>query len=35
MKLVPDEKLDLEEVLRDLEHYRPRRKGWAWREPLG
>ncbi len=31
MKLSPDEKLDLREVLADLEHYRPRRKGWRWR----
>ncbi len=31
MKLTPDERLDLREVLRDLEHYRPRRKGWSWR----
>ncbi|MGI9592202.1 MAG: lysine 5,6-aminomutase subunit alpha TIM-barrel domain-containing protein, partial [Myxococcota bacterium] len=32
MKLQPDEKLDLRELLRDLEHYRPRRKGWTWRQ---
>jgi D-ornithine 4,5-aminomutase subunit beta len=31
MKLHPDQPLDLLEVLADLEHYRPRRKGWAWR----
>jgi D-ornithine 4,5-aminomutase subunit beta len=31
VKLAPDEKLDLREVLRGLEHYRPRRKGWSWR----
>ena len=31
MKLSPDKKLDLREVLEDLEHYRPRRKGWRWR----
>jgi D-ornithine 4,5-aminomutase subunit beta len=40
MKLTPDVKLDLREVLRDLEHYRPRRTGWTWRrrvedQPLG
>ena len=40
MKLQPDEKLDLRELLRDLEHYRPRRKGWTWRrhvphQPVG
>ena len=32
MKLSPEKKLDVREVLRDLEHYRPRRKGWSWRE---
>ena len=31
MKLSPDQKLDVREVLDDLEHYRPRRKGWTWR----
>ncbi len=31
MKLDPDKKLDIEEVLRDLASYRPRRKGWTWR----
>ena len=25
-------KLDVEAILTDLEHYRPRRKGWTWRE---
>jgi len=34
VKLSPDEKLDVREVLRDLEHYRPRRKGWTWRRPV-
>lgn len=34
MKLTADEKLDLREVLRDLEHYRPKRKGWSWRRKL-
>jgi D-ornithine 4,5-aminomutase subunit beta len=34
MKLDPDKPLDLQEVLRDLEHYRPRRQGWTWRTPL-
>ena len=33
MKLSPDQKIDLFEVLRDLEHYRPARKGWVWRRP--
>jgi len=32
--LDPNRKLDLEELLRDLEHYRPRRKGWTWRRRL-
>jgi len=31
MKLSPDKKLDLREVLEGLEHYRPRRTGWRWR----
>lgn len=30
--LVPNEKLDVENLLKDLENYRPRRKGWTWRE---
>ncbi len=30
--LKPDEKLDVVALLEDLEHYRPRRKGWHWRE---
>ena len=34
MKLDPDKKLDVQEVLKDLEHYKPRRKGWTWRTPL-
>lgn len=25
-------KLDIENLMQDLEHYRPRRKGWVWRE---
>jgi len=29
--LEPGEKLDLREVLADLESYRPRRRGWTWR----
>ncbi len=31
MKLKPDEKLDIDAVLADLQAYRPRRKGWTWR----
>jgi D-ornithine 4,5-aminomutase subunit beta len=34
MKLFPDRKLDIEEVLRDLDRYRPRRKGWTWRRKV-
>ncbi|GAB49069.1 D-ornithine 4,5-aminomutase subunit OraE [Mobilicoccus pelagius] len=30
--LEPNEKLDVENLIQDLEHYRPRRKGWTWRE---
>ena len=29
--LAPATRLDIEELLRDLEHYRPRRRGWSWR----
>lgn len=32
MELEPNEKLDIENLMQDLEHYRPRRKGWTWRE---
>jgi len=28
MDLKKNEKLDIEEILKDLEHYRPRRHGW-------
>jgi D-ornithine 4,5-aminomutase subunit beta len=34
MKLVPDQKLDLRQVLEDLDRYRPRRKGWTWRRQI-
>ncbi len=34
MKLKPEQKIDLREVLQDLEHYRPRRKGWSWRQKV-
>ena len=30
----PDEKLNIEAILCDLEHYRPRRYGWTWRTPI-
>ena len=32
MKLDPNKKLDIKELLQDLESYRPRRRGWHWRE---
>ncbi len=35
MPLKPEEKLDIREILQDLEHYRPRRRGWHWREGQG
>lgn len=28
----PNEKLDIRNILKDLENYRPKRKGWVWRE---
>jgi len=34
MKLSPDKKLDVREVLKDLDKYRPRRKGWTWRKKV-
>lgn len=34
MKLDSNKKLDVQEVLQDLEHYNPRRKGWTWRTKL-
>jgi D-ornithine 4,5-aminomutase subunit beta len=32
--LEPNEKLDVQALLTDIEHYRPRRHGWHWREPV-
>ncbi|MGL5406063.1 MAG: D-ornithine 4,5-aminomutase subunit OraE [Propionibacteriaceae bacterium] len=32
MELEPNEKLDVENLMQDLENYHPRRKGWTWRE---
>ncbi len=32
--LDPNAKLDVEALLQDLESYRPRRKGWHWREQV-
>ncbi len=34
MNLEPEEKLDIEEILKDLEDYSPRRKGWTWRKKV-
>lgn len=34
MKLSPDQKLDVREVLKDLDRYRPKRKGWTWRKKI-
>lgn len=33
--LKPNEKLNIENILQDLEHYRPRRRGWTWRPGRG
>lgn len=33
-KLDPNVKLDIEDILQNLESYRPRRKGWTWRKPV-
>lgn len=35
MKLDKDKKIDIKEILKDLESYRPRRKEWHWREGVG
>lgn len=32
MKLDPNKKIDIKELLQDLESYRPRRRGWHWRD---
>jgi D-ornithine 4,5-aminomutase subunit beta len=34
VKLDPGRRLDIEELLRDLDRYRPRRSGWSWRTPV-
>lgn len=34
MKLSSDEKIDIREVLKDLDKYCPRRKGWTWRKKV-
>ncbi len=30
----PNEKLDIREILKDLDKYEPRRRGWTWRKPV-
>jgi D-ornithine 4,5-aminomutase subunit beta len=35
MKLKRNEKLDIEYILKDLDKYRPRRRGWTWRSGVG
>jgi D-ornithine 4,5-aminomutase subunit beta len=34
MKLTPEQKLDIPEILKDLDKYRPSRKGWSWRTKI-
>jgi len=34
MDLKPNEKLDIEYILKDLDKYRPRRRGWVWRDEV-
>lgn len=33
-QLKHNEKLDIENILKDLDQYVPRRRGWTWREPV-
>ncbi len=33
-KLIPTEKIDIREILSDLENYRPKRRGWVWRNKI-
>ncbi|MCL2559887.1 MAG: D-ornithine 4,5-aminomutase subunit OraE [Turicibacter sp.] len=33
-KLNPNEKINIHDILSDLESYRPRRKEWVWRKPV-
>lgn len=35
MELKSNEKLDIEYILKDLDKYRPRRRGWTWRKGIG
>ncbi|MEG0254770.1 D-ornithine 4,5-aminomutase subunit OraE [Vagococcus sp.] len=34
IKLDKNKKLDINEILTDLESYRPKRRGWVWRTPV-
>ena len=34
MTLDPKKKLNIEEIMQNLDQYRPRRKGWTWRKKL-
>lgn len=34
MTLDINQKMDVREILNDLENYRPKRRGWVWREPV-
>ena len=33
-KLDPNKPINVAEILKDLENYRPRRRGWTWRKPV-
>lgn len=33
-KIKPNEKLNIDNILKDLDKYRPKRRGWVWRTPL-
>ena len=33
-RLEPNQKIDVPEILKDLDQYRPKRKGWTWRKPV-
>ncbi|SKA81582.1 D-ornithine 4,5-aminomutase E subunit [Caloramator quimbayensis] len=34
MELNKNDKINIDEILKDIENYRPRRRGWHWREPV-
>ncbi len=31
---MPNEKLDIKDILKNLQDYRPKRRGWTWRKPV-